>query len=75
MFLDTRNTTIATLPARYYESKDNIDELLNDIVASRDRMFDEFYIQIDDVYFPLVNPIGRNGRKYEIIEAASKFCS
>lgn len=35
-------------------SKDNIDELLNDIVASRDKLFDDFYRHIDNVYFSFV---------------------
>ncbi|KAF3567057.1 hypothetical protein DY000_02016122 [Brassica cretica] len=38
-------------------SKDNIEELLYDIETGRDKMFDEFYRNIDDIYFPLVNPV------------------
>ena len=43
-------------PASSY-NKDNIEELLNDISTSRNKMFDEFYENIDDVYFPMLTPL------------------
>ncbi|KAF2546962.1 hypothetical protein F2Q70_00021716 [Brassica cretica] len=52
-------------PSSY--NKDNIEELLNNISISRRKMFDEFYEKIDDVYFPLVNPIaGLESRMKEL---------
>lgn len=38
--------------------RDKVEEMIAEISISRERMFDEFYIKIDAIYFPLNNIIG-----------------